>query len=283
NVTGIQVYGGPGNDGLYGDYFYSSEYYFLGATQFENTYGRVKPGVGILAYGEGGLDRILGSLRDDTLDGGADHDYLDAYVGDDTALGGLGNDLMNGEEGQDDIQGQDDNDLLAGGQGADHILGGTGNDQLYGDAQYRYATWNGTSGTLVYGTAGFSGNFPVVKDAPETQAGDDVLEGGDGIDEIFGGNGDDLISGDAGNDINLQGEGGDDLLFGGDGDDKLWGDSSANAITGIDGNDYLDGGSGDDRLMGEGGHAVTQNFQHVSAPLLCKLVGGTNAAYRLAA
>lgn len=40
-----------------------------------------------------------------------------------------------------------------------------------------FLTWNGTNGTLLYGTAGFASHFPVVKDAPETQAGDDVLEG----------------------------------------------------------------------------------------------------------
>ena len=103
-----------------------------------------------------------------------------------TVLGGPGNDLINGEEGQDDLQGNDDLDRLAGGEGSDHLQGGNGNDYFYGDSQYRYTTWNG-QGLLLSGPTGFSGSFPVVQDAPETQAGDDVLEGGAGQDELYGG------------------------------------------------------------------------------------------------
>ncbi len=275
SVQAIQLHGGPGADALYGETFYTGQYYFLGQTDFETQYGRIKPGPGAFLYGEAGNDGLQGSLKDDTLDGGLDHDYLVAYVGDDTALGGPGNDLINGNEGQDDIEGNDDDDRLGGG-GADHLQGGTGNDQLYGDARYNFVEWDGTTGTLLYGNlGGSSGNFPVVQDAPESRAGDDVLEGNQGQDELFGGAGDDLLDGGTEND-KLQGEGGDDLLFGGEGNDQLWGDSSEDAVTtdaqpiagdygtysyywrerhvGLDGNDYLDGGAGDDQLWGGGGN-----------------------------
>ncbi len=193
----------------------------------------------------------------------------------DVLLGGLGNDLLNGEAGRDDIDGNEDHDRLGGGEGSDHLQGGSGNDQLYGDAQYNFLTWDGVNGTLLVGTEGFSGSFPVVQDAPETEAGDDVLEGGAGQDELFGGAGNDLLYGGLDAD-DLQGEGGDDLLYGSEGNDRLWGDSSADAVAndayiipgdyntitycwrerhvGPDGNDYLDGGAGDDQLWGGGGN-----------------------------
>jgi Ca2+-binding RTX toxin-like protein len=276
SIPDIQLWGGEGHDTLHGEVFYVNQYYSLGQTDFETQYGRIKPGPGAFLYGESGNDRLLGSLQDDTLDGGLDHDYIDAHAGDDTVIGGPGNDLVNGHEGRDTLDGNEDNDLLAGGAGADHIKGGDGDDQLYGDARYHFLTWDGINGTLVYGDlGGSSGSFPVVQDVPEAQAGDDVLEGGAGNDELYGGAGDDLLDGGTDND-KLQGEGGDDILFGGDGDDLLWGDSAADAEetdaqlleddygtytyywrerhVGPDGNDYLDGGAGNDQLWGGGGN-----------------------------
>jgi Ca2+-binding RTX toxin-like protein len=308
SIPDIQLWGGEGHDTLHGEVFYVNQYYSLGQTDFETQYGRIKPGPGAFLYGESGNDRLLGSLQDDTLDGGLDHDYIDAHAGDDTVIGGPGNDLVNGHEGRDTLDGNEDNDLLAGGAGADHIKGGDGDDQLYGDARYHFLTWDGINGTLVYGDlGGSSGSFPVVQDVPEAQAGDDVLEGGAGNDELYGGAGDDLLDGGSEND-KLQGEGGDDILFGGDGNDRLWSDSSADAITtdaqpiqgdygtytyywrerhvGADGNDYLDGGAGNDQGWGGGGrdHLLsTVRLPRIGKPLFCKLAGYSSAAYRLAA
>jgi len=274
-VPDIQLWGGVGNDALYGEYFYTSQYYFLGQAQFELDYGHHQPGVGVSAYGEAGNDRFLGSLRDDSFDGGTEHDFADGYVGDDTLIGAAGNDMLNGEEGRDTIQGDDGDDRLGGGAGADLLQGGVGNDQLYGDASYGFLTWDGTAGTVLYGDLPeLAGRYPIVKDVAEGQAGADTLDGGAGNDEIYGGAGDDLILGGAGLD-KLQGEGGDDIIFGGDDYDRIFGDSSVDAAdidnadyltagyytyywrerhTGPEGNDYVDGGNGNDLIWGGGGN-----------------------------
>ncbi|KES11886.1 Hemolysin-type calcium-binding repeat protein, partial [Snodgrassella alvi SCGC AB-598-P14] len=51
---------------------------------------------------------------------------------DDVLNGGKGNDIQNGEEGNDILYGNDGNDVLAGGDGNDILNGGTGNDSLNG-------------------------------------------------------------------------------------------------------------------------------------------------------
>ena len=289
SVQGIQLYGGMDYDILYGEVLYTGQYYTLGSTEFETQYGRVKPGQGAFLYGEAGQDVLLGSLKDDTLDGGEDSDYLHGYLGHDTLIGGAGNDIENGNEGQDDIQGDDGIDRLGGGAGADYLQGGAQADTLYGDSSWLQPSpspWDGINYTLLEGTlVGDIRSIPIVRDVLETDAGDDVLEGGANDDRLFGGAGDDLLDGGLDAD-ELQGEGGDDILFGSDGNDKLWGDSSADAVTddaqivliagnytyyyrqrytGPDGNDYLDGGTGNDQLWGGGGQ------DH--------LVGGTGSDY----
>jgi Ca2+-binding RTX toxin-like protein len=174
HVTGLRAYGGSGNDALQGGDFYTGLYYGDNAN-FLATYGRVKPGTGVFLYGDAGNDRLLGSLRNDTLDGGSEHDYSNGYLGDDRLLGGSGNDALNGDEGRDTLEGNNDHDRLAGGAGADYLQGGTGNDRLYGDSRLAYLTWDGIDGTLVYGTTG-SGSYAVIKDVAESGAGDDVRQ-----------------------------------------------------------------------------------------------------------
>ncbi len=278
-VPTVQLYGGTGNDILHGEYFYTGQYYFLGSANFQTQYGDevTLTGEGASLHGEAGRDTLLGSLLADTLDGGLDSDYLEGALGNDTFLGSAGNDIENGNEGRDALDGDDGIDRLGGGAGADILMGGADTDYLYGDSDwFQPVPWDGVNYTLLTGTiVGDVQVIPIVKDAPEADAGDDVLLGDTGDDWLYGGAGKDFLDGGAEND-RLQGEGGDDTLFGGDGDDKLWGDSAADAEdtdsqllpgdygtytyywrerhTGPNGDDYLDGGASDDRLWGGGGN-----------------------------
>jgi len=272
-VQTIRLYGGPGDDVIHGEDYYSARYYFIGREAFEAENGVLQPGPGVQAFGESGNDRFLGSLRDDTFNGGEDHDYGDGHVGNDTLLGDVGNDLLNGDEGDDRIEGSAGDDRLAGGAGSDHLIGGANNDQIYGDSDYRVLRWDGTNFVLVYGTLE-TGTFPIVQDVSEADAGADLIEGGAGEDELYGGAGDDLL--DGGEDADrIQGEGDDDVIFGGDGDDRIFGDWSVDIAqwdarviagdhgtytyywrlrhVGVEGDDHIDGGAGNDMIWGGGG------------------------------
>src|SRR3989344_2036907 len=71
-VPTIRLYGGTGNDIIYGEWFYTGEYYRVGPAAFQTQYADevTLTGPGPSLYGESGNDTLLGSLMDDTLDGG---------------------------------------------------------------------------------------------------------------------------------------------------------------------------------------------------------------------
>jgi 3-phytase/alkaline phosphatase D len=75
--------------------------------------------------GTNGDDVILGAAGNDTLQGGKGDDYLD---------GGKGNDRVSGGDGDDHIFGRAGNDHLDGGKGGDLLVGGAGNDDMTGGA-----------------------------------------------------------------------------------------------------------------------------------------------------
>ncbi len=114
-----------------------------------------------------------------------------------------------------DIYGTSGAEVLYGSQAMDRLWGYGGNDTLYGGA------------------------------------GDDLLDGGDGDDNLQGQDGNDTIYGQAGNDT-LFGYGGNDVLYGGLGNDTIYGD----VYYGVNGNDVLDGGPGNDTLEGNTGADV---------------------------
>ncbi len=180
-VAPIAVYGGTGNDGMYGEYFYTSQYYFLGRDQFfAQGYGNnvTLNQRGSFLFGEAGNDVLLGSLVDDTLDGGADHDYAEGYLGNDTLIGGAGNDILNGDEGHDVVRGDSEVDRLGGGEGSDVLVGGAGSDTLYGDSHFlQPLTWDGMTYVVLEGTGDVQ-IIPMVRDVLEAEAGADYLEGG---------------------------------------------------------------------------------------------------------
>ncbi|PPU73726.1 calcium-binding protein [Xanthomonas melonis] len=174
-------------------------------------------------HGGDGQDQIWGGGGNDTISGDAGNDtiYGDFVVGQlglqfhgaDRISGGVGMDWINGQGGDDVIDGGDDADTLLGGAGADVINGGTGYDLIVGD------------------------DF----DAPESEQGNDTINGGLGDDTVLG-------------------MGGNDQLVGGEGNDSLYGDDQVGNFAGNDklsgntGDDYLDGGRGDDQLDGGTGN-----------------------------
>jgi Ca2+-binding RTX toxin-like protein len=103
-----QLYGGPDDDGIFG--------------QLGNDVIR----------GNGGADQLHGGLGGDRIVGGADDDLIEGDAGNDRLRGSAGDDVLIGAEGDDDLNGNAGRDLLRGGDGADTLNGG-GNDILLGE------------------------------------------------------------------------------------------------------------------------------------------------------
>lgn len=194
--------------------------------------------------------RIDSGIGDDTLIGGAGHDFLNGGTGDDSLVGAGGTDYLNGEDGDDTLEGDAGGDFLSGGADNDVLEGGAGHDDL-----------NGEDGDdLLLG-----GNH---NDDITGGEGSDTIRGGHGRDFIEGGGESDFIKGDIGNDTILGGEG-DDEISGGSGGDMLFGQRGDDIINGNRGKDRIDGGDGEDELTGAAGPDVFfQGIQSSSSELL---------------
>jgi len=163
---------------------------------------RIQGDARTFAYGFGG---------DDTIDGGADNDFLYGELGNDELYGGGGNDYLYGSDGDDLIQGQDGDDRVYAGNHNDTIYGGIGNDGLHGDA----------GNDIIYGEDG--------SDYLNGGSGHDRLEGGAGIDHLYGGGGDDVLIGGSGYDKLVENGGNDTLIGIGDGD-VMYGNQNADTF-----------------------------------------------------
>ena len=143
-VTAL-IFGGNGNDTLYGP-------------DLSNSWLKI-----ILA-GESDDDEILGSPGNDIILGGPGTDTLWGLEGDDEMIGDTGSDIILGGPGTDTINGGPGNDTINGDEGTDTIIGGIGGDVLCGGG---YSTLPdsfdgmdgsddicGTSGGQEVGTAG---------------------------------------------------------------------------------------------------------------------------------
>ncbi|XGV97369.1 MAG: calcium-binding protein [Leptolyngbya sp. BL-A-14] len=95
-----------------------------------------------------------------------------------------------------------------------------------------------------------------------TQAGNDLLLGGDGNDFLAAGAGDDALFGGNGND-RLEADGGNDRVFGGAGDDQLFASQGDDFISGDAGNDTLEGEEGNDTLIGGDGVDIMKGGQGI--------------------
>jgi Ca2+-binding RTX toxin-like protein len=182
-----------------------------------------------------GIENLIGTDFNDTLNGDANANRLEGGAGSDTLRGGTGNDTLVGGAG---------NDTLDGEAGADRLEGGDGSDQAYYGASDAAVTVNLTTGTGSGGHA--QGDVLVSVEKVSGSAYGDTLTGEAGSNELFG---------LAGNDT-LRGMAGDDGLFGGDGEDIL---------EGGDGNDYLRGNAGADRLDGGAGNDMAVYDQSATA------------------
>jgi len=241
------------------------------------------------------IERVIGSVHDDTIIGSAGDDWIDAGQGADNIDGGLGNDTLsyltaisgvvvtiNGTNSQSDsisninnLYGSSYGDVLTG-DGADNIIeGGLGNDILDGAAgintvSYVYSnaavsvniSSNSVEGIAANSATGGEDNDTLTNFQNITGSKfDDILVGDANANSIMGGKGNDLIIGGAGT----------DTLAGGDGIDTV---SYSNALAGVavtinstgisgdaagdilSGIENLIGSEFDDTLTGDASHNV---------------------------
>jgi Ca2+-binding RTX toxin-like protein len=88
--------------------------------------------VGALLAGHEALAEVLtGTRGDDTLVGTDRDDRLDGRGGEDELEGGDGNDRLKGRGEDDEIEGGDGNDENFPGEGDDNVDAGAGNDLIY--------------------------------------------------------------------------------------------------------------------------------------------------------
>ena len=192
------------------------------------------PNMGKDITGTANDDKLIGTEKNEKINGGLD--------GTDTPVTN-GNDSLYGLAGDDTLQGGKGNDLLVGGPGSDVNQGGPGEDTV------SYATSaEGVRVSLLTGIArggdagGDSFGDPnaeeYTNDIENLQGSghDDELVGDTLANKLWGLDGDDVISGNVGDDT-LSGGAGDDELDGGDGDDTLSGGAGADELTGGKGDD----------------------------------------------
>ena len=248
-VTGVILYGGPGNDTLhagasaitiYGDAGNDTIY---GSPEADELYGDdgsgTSPDGNDVIYGRAGNDRIRGGQGNDILHGEEGDDWIRGDGGNDILYGGPGDDVLEGNAGDDRLYGGAGNDLLLGGPGSDWANGHGGIDLLIGDDDpAQPMTINGLPITqtnlaairaaiAAIPTAGITvRNIP---GAGSTATGNDILIGGGNVDVLFGGPGNDYLYG--GNfmnhgDTSVIEEDANDFIDGGPGDDVIFGDDS---------------------------------------------------------
>lgn len=271
--------------------------------------------------GEWGINGVAASPDGVANDGDSDLYELDDLGGDvERLVGSIGDDTMTGSAaagcrvaggaGADVVSASASSCTLEGGDGADTLTGGAGDDVLRpggsGVIAFDQLTFGGGSDTVDYGSSTLvSSDLPVngvianatsgaspwcwslgvgttsarktvagqthldrYTDSPErivgTQVADTlcgggtgtVLEGGAAADVLIGGAGSDTIHGGAGNDL-LNGQGGSDTLLGEAGADNLNGGAGADVVDGGDGDDtHVRGGGGSDTILGGAGSDV---------------------------
>jgi Ca2+-binding RTX toxin-like protein len=150
----------------------------------------------------------------------------DTYILIERVYGSIHNDTIIGDNNVNYLRGWHGDDILIGGGGNDYLQGGTGADVLDGGAGLDWAYYVSSSTGLVIDLANPLNNTGEA-------AGDTYIS----IENVWGSQHDDMIYGDAGGNM-LRGNGGDDQIFGGDGDDYLRGDAGADQLDGGAGNDW---------------------------------------------
>jgi Ca2+-binding RTX toxin-like protein len=250
-----KLYGGAGNDRIYGESEAGLASLYDPATAATNLPGD-------WASGGSGSDEVYGGAGDDVLMGG---------TGDDSLVGGAGMDVLLGDE-----------HLLLRPEGNFWTV----IHPNFGDFDPSFGEFEVGLFPVVNATLSFPDLiFPQTGDPDFTYykngGGADVLVGGAGKDILIGQAGDDLLYGGEDDDIGAGWEGADQIL-GGSGNDLLAGDFGRyeqvdqRTVDGVQlvrpgvlgsasaygsaveqtGDDFIDGGAGDDRIWGEGGSDV---------------------------
>ena len=227
----------------------------------------------------GGIEEIIGTQGNDTIDGGniarvidgqGGNDFLDiggtAGFDDVTVRGGLGDDtIVANNSANETLDGGAGTDLLdlRNFNGAYNVNMTTGVTNFAGESFVNFEDIiMGDGNDSIVGTSGANnittrnGNDLVSAlfgaDTVSTGNGNDTIFGGGDNDSLLGQGGDDSIRGDAGNDT-IRGGAGSDTLNGSEGNDRLFGEGSADNINGDAGNDNISGGSGNDSITGGDG------------------------------
>ena len=131
-----KIYGGDGEDTIYGDIIYGDNPNFFGNDKL---------------FGGAGADSIFGGKGDDFIDGGAGDEYIE---------GGAGEDIIYGGDGDDDIAGGKGWDTIFGENGCDTIIVNDGGDVVWlGDCD-----GSAEQKVIVNGTSDNPENFTVVMD-----------------------------------------------------------------------------------------------------------------------
>lgn len=183
--------------------------------------------------GNGGDNFLVGTPNADVMNGLGGSDVIHGNLGNDYIDGGTGNDFdeygCGGSEVEATIAPLPCYVGLEGGSGNDRVSGGSGHDWIDGDGLNYF----------VCSSAGLA--------AAELDCGENAVPDSEaGADNLDGGNGDDHISGNPGN----------DTLIGGAGEDDLWGDNDPELTLASpgEGNDriYARDGAPDEIWCGKG-------------------------------
>ena len=131
-----KIYGGDGDDFIYGDILDGDNPNFFGDDKLS---------------GGAGDDYMIGGHGDDIMFGGADEDFMFGDAGEDIIYGGDGNDDIGGGTGWDTIFGEDGCDTIIANDGGDVVWLG----DCDGSAEQK---------VIVNGTGDNPENFTVVMD-----------------------------------------------------------------------------------------------------------------------
>ncbi|MFN0195002.1 MAG: calcium-binding protein [Aestuariivirga sp.] len=240
---------------------------------------------------EAGLSGSASALADDWA-GTAFVDNVYFGKGNDSFDGLASNDTLFGEDGNDALSGGEGDDSLNGGTGIDTLLGGIGNDTYYVDSTADTADETGGSGidsvrsTATYtlaadieklyldGTATVSGTGNALVNYMYGNAGNNSLDGREGVDRLYGGAGNDYYYVDSSGDLVVETiagtAGGSDIVYStvnhtlsenvetldlnGTGNINATGNAlDNNYIEGNSGNNFINGMAGSDFLYGMAG------------------------------
>jgi Ca2+-binding RTX toxin-like protein len=234
------------------------------------------------------VERVTGTIFDDTLIGNSRNETLMGGPGDDSIAGSGGDDLLSGGLGNDTLVGSGSS-VLDGGEGENLlvrrrvpwritrgslIVSATHDDDLIGlrslpgTASAVEVQLNDSISTVFLdevksirmdGLAGddrmvlrLDGVIRTMDIRLYGSEGNDTIHGSDQDERVYGGEGNDWVSGNAGADI-LYGEGGHDRLFGGEGKDYLVGGAGVNVLRGDGSRDTILGDRRFDDVRGNFG------------------------------